>query len=135
MPTGVSLEGGCMPTVKPRILVTLDQEHFDKIGRMAELSGMSKSALVRDMLQSFEPMLDTAIRLREAADAARERMVEIPPELDRQALRMERDAFDLLAGLEKAVMGTTEVTPVSVIRGSGMAPTPVKPRKGVPCAK
>lgn len=115
-----------MPTVKPRIAITLEQETYDVIARFAELQSRSKGAVVSDLLESVLPPLRRTIALLEAAQQA--------PEHVKQGLRsvVEATHDDLLklAGsgnqqLDMLLQGLAAAgsqdgsTPVPVTRGSG----------------
>lgn len=115
-----------MPTVKPRIAITLEQETFDVIARFAELQSRSKGAVVAELLEAVLPPLRRTIALLEAAQQA--------PEHVKQGLRsvVEATHDDLLklAGsgnqqLDMILQGLAAAgaeggsTPVPVTRGSG----------------
>lgn len=59
-----------MPTAKPRIAVTLNDPTFQVIARMAELQGVSRGAVVADLLESVAPVLARTVSLLEAAQEA-----------------------------------------------------------------
>lgn len=59
-----------MPTIKPRIAVTLTEPTFQVIVRMAELQGCSRGSVVADLLESVAPVLGRTVALLEAAAAA-----------------------------------------------------------------
>lgn len=59
-----------MPTIKPRIAVTLNEPTFQVIARMAELQGCSRGSVVADLLESVAPVLGRTVALLEAAAAA-----------------------------------------------------------------
>lgn len=115
-----------MPTVKPRIAITLEQETFDVIARLAELQSRSKGAVVADLIESVLPPLRRTIALIEAAQQA--------PEHVKAGLRsvVEATHDDLLkiagSGNQQLDMLLQELssagsqagsTPVPVTRGSG----------------
>lgn len=115
-----------MPTVKPRIAITLEQETYDVVARLAELQSRSKGAVVADLLEAVLPPLRRTVALLEAAQQA--------PEHVKAGLRSVVEATHddllkltgsgnqqldmLLQGLGSAVSQDGS-TPVPVTRGSG----------------
>lgn len=59
-----------MPTTKPRITITTSQPIYETITRMAALQGVSKSAVVNELLEAVHPPLMRTIALLEAAQEA-----------------------------------------------------------------
>jgi hypothetical protein len=59
-----------MPTVNPRVNVTLPPSLDLLVGRMAELQRVSKSQVLRELLEAAEPALRRAVALMEAAAGA-----------------------------------------------------------------
>jgi hypothetical protein len=125
-----------MPTSKPRIAVTLPQETFDVLARLAELQNRSRGSIVADLLVEITPPLSRTVALLEAAFSA-------PAEV-RQGLRSVvegvHDQFVAAAGdginqLDMLLDGFSGPhgdgsTPVPVTRGSGTDSTPTaKPKK------
>jgi multidrug efflux pump subunit AcrA (membrane-fusion protein) len=56
-----------MPTTNPRVAVTLPPSLDLLVGRMARLQRISKSAVLRELLEAAEPALARACALMEAA--------------------------------------------------------------------
>lgn len=118
-----------MPTIKPRIAITLEQETYDVIARLAELQSRSKGAVVADLIDAVIPPLRRTVALLEAAQDA--------PDLVKSKLRsvVESAHQDLLKvsgngqqQMEALLRGAASAeseggsTPVPVTRGSGVQP-------------
>jgi hypothetical protein len=115
-----------MPTKKPRISVTLPDQVYDTVSRLAKLQGQSRSAFVEGLLCSIEESLTRTVALLEAAKAAPASM---HSGLRQAALRAE---LDLIKALDQGSDGLRRMlemarrqglpegsTPVPVTRGSG----------------
>lgn len=61
-----------MPTIKPRIKLTLEQPRYDLLKRLAALQGVSMASLVTDMLDEFYPVMERVCVVLEAAQQAQE---------------------------------------------------------------
>jgi uncharacterized protein (DUF1778 family) len=59
-----------MPTVNPRINVTLSPSTDALVARLAGLQRVSKSQVLRELLEAAEPALQRAVALMEAASRA-----------------------------------------------------------------
>jgi hypothetical protein len=59
-----------MPTLNPRINVTLSPSLDSLVARLAELERVSKSTVLRELLETAEPALLQAVALMEAAQGA-----------------------------------------------------------------
>lgn len=59
-----------MPTERPRITITLNQQQHAVLRRMSELGGDSMSAIVVDMLDTVLPMLERVVVTMQAAHDA-----------------------------------------------------------------
>lgn len=118
-----------MPTLKPRIAVTLDPRVHNVIERLADLRGISRGSLVAELLTAvYEPMTRTVAFLEAAQDApnhVKDNLRRIAEQAhddllraagpgavaaDRAMTREEQDEWDF-----------GEPTPVSVTRGSGVS--------------
>lgn len=60
-----------MPTQNPRVNVTLSPSLDSLVSRMAKMERVSKSQVLRELLQAAEPALQRAVALMEAASSAR----------------------------------------------------------------
>lgn len=132
-----------MPTIKPRVNVTLEPQTHAVIERLAHLQGRTRGAVIADLLDSIAPVMGRTVALLEAASSA--------PQQVRDGLRsvVEGVHDDLLAqaGVNSSQMdmllqelsgGSSEgVNPHVVTRGSGISPPaeeaqakpPYRPRK------
>lgn len=61
---------------RPRVLVTLDWDVLETVGRVARLQGRSKSALVRELVTELEPGLRRLADLGEAYESLEEQQRE-----------------------------------------------------------
>lgn len=84
-----------MPTVNPRINVTLSPSMDQLVTRLAALERVSKATILRELLETAEPALAHAAALMEAADNA-------------GAKARENVAKDMQSAV-KAVEGATEL--------------------------
>jgi len=60
-----------MPTLNPRITITLDSSTAARLRRLSELTGDSQSKLVSEILDEAAQVFDRLIRVLEAAEAAK----------------------------------------------------------------
>lgn len=127
-----------MPTVKPRVQVTLEPEVHEVIERFATLQGRTRGAVIAELLGEIAPAIGRTVALLEAAQEApnqvktglravaeglHQEMVNASGEANRQ--------FQLL--MEKIEAGDAageQADPHLVTRGSGtQPPAPAKPSK------
>lgn len=59
-----------MPSVNPRLALTLQPHRHDLLKRLAALQGVSMAALVTDMLEEFYPVMERVCVVLEAAKQA-----------------------------------------------------------------
>lgn len=127
-----------MPTAKPRIAVTLNQNTFDVIARMAELQRCSRGSVVAELLESVSPALARTVALLEAASEApkqvRDGLRSVVEGVHNDLVEVSGDALKQLDFLLGA-FPQDEANPRLVTRGSGLKPNakpkaPKKPRKG-----
>lgn len=59
-----------MPTLKPRVAVTLENQTHEVISRLASLQKRSRGAVIADLLDSIVPALSRTVALLEAAREA-----------------------------------------------------------------
>tara|TARA_Y100001968_G_C18791428_1_gene451350 strand:+ start:44 stop:457 length:414 start_codon:yes stop_codon:yes gene_type:complete len=127
-----------MPTVKPRVQVTLEPETHEVIERFARLQNRTRGAVIAELLNEIAPAIGRTISLLEAAQEApnqvkaglravaeglQNEMVNATGEANRQ--------FQLLMHkIETGVDLEPESDPHVVTRGSGtQPPAPAKPSK------
>ena len=128
-----------MPTVKPRVQVTLEPETHEVIERFARLQNRTRGAVIAELLNEIAPSIGRTISLLEAAQEApnqvkaglravaeglQNEMVNATGEANRQ--------FQLLMHkIETGVDLEPASDPHVVTRGSGtQPPAPAKPSKG-----
>lgn len=126
-----------MPTVKPRVQVTLEPETHAVIERFASLQGRTRGSVIAELLDSIAPAITRTVALLEAAAAA--------PDSIKDGLRAvvegaQSDLSDAAGDASKQLdilmqqlnsEGTPEqANPHVVTRGSGTnPPTPRKSAK------
>lgn len=124
-----------MPTLKPRIAITLDQETYDVVARLAELQSRSKGSVVADLVESVLPPLRRTVALLEAAQQAPEDVKaglrSVVESAHNDLLKLsgsgQRQLDILLQSLASA--GSQDgSTPVPVTRGSGTTAKPLERR-------
>lgn len=118
-----------MPTIKPRVQVTLEPHTHEVIERLAALQGRTRGAVIADLIDSVAPALARTVALLDAAASA--------PSHVKRGLRSVVDSMH--ADLAIAAGGSagkpyffdtspddseSGSTPVSVTRGSGTDTTP-----------
>lgn len=130
-----------MPTIKPRVQVTLEPATHAVIERLAVLQGRTRGAVIADLLDSVAPVMGRSVALLEAAAAAPQQVKEglrsvvqgVHDDLvavSGSAARSMDELFEAYGGLSGG--GST---PVPVTRGSGTdstltSQTPKKRNKG-----
>lgn len=86
-----------MPTVNPRVNITVKPHQHVLLGRLAKLQKTSRAALVRDLFEQVYPVLERVAVLAEAAAKASQ---DVKERLGEVSERAERDMLPLL---EKAI--------------------------------
>ena len=59
-----------MPTIKPRVQVTLEPQTHEVIERLARLQGRTRGSIIAELLDSIAPVLAQTAAILEAAEAA-----------------------------------------------------------------
>lgn len=130
-----------MPTLKPRVQVTLEPQTHAVIERLALLQGRTRGSVIAEFLDSIAPSLTRTVALIEAA-------MEAPNDVKRglramvegvhqELVDVSGDAsaqLDMLLGQLADTQESEGVNPHVVTRGSGInphaeKPSPKKPRK------
>jgi len=115
-----------MPTVKPRVTITLEQSTHDVIDRLATLQGRTRGVVIAELLDEVVPALSRTVALLEAAAAAPQQVKAglraVVEGVHRDLVAASGDGIgqmDMLLGAlsEGAAEG---VNPHVVTRGSGM---------------
>ena len=110
-----------MPTTNPRINVTLSPSLDDLVARMAGLQRVSKSQVLRELLEAAEPALQRAAALMEAASKAHAGVLgELARGLEVAQDRAEAQMADHLATLD--TMNADLVAQAQRVRGRRPAP-------------
>jgi hypothetical protein len=98
-----------MPTAKPRVSVTLDQESYQVLSRLSEVSGDSMSSLLSGLVDATRPSLERMVLLLERAQSAKGEIHEgLRDSIDKSVvdLQVAHNAmlgqFDLLMGLDSS---------------------------------
>lgn len=115
-----------MPTIKPRIAVTLDQNTYEVVARLAELQSRSKGAVVGDLLDAAVQPMRRTVALLEAAASAPESLKQglrsvfesVHDDLAAAAGGYNQQLDSMLQELQ-SVGSSRGSTPVPVTRGSG----------------
>lgn len=84
-----------MPTVNPRVQVTLTPTLDVLVRRLAGLQRSSKSQVLRELLEAAEPALHRAVALMEAASKAK---YQVHAGLGESLMRSQQQVEDILAG-------------------------------------
>ncbi len=123
-----------MPTTNPRVNVTLSPATHRTVESMARLQRVSKSTVLRELLEASEPVLAQAVAMMEAAnemsDQARKKFAR---ELDGTIKSVEakgRKAMQLAAGITEDLVSQAEA-----IRGRRPARSGSAARPGRSVAK
>ncbi len=97
-----------MPTLKPRITITLTEHHHQILSGLANLQKVSMSSIVVDLVDSATPVLERVLQLMTAAAKAPQEALE---ELSRS---MQLAEMDVLA-MQKAALSQLN----SIVSGAG----------------
>lgn len=144
-----------MPSVKPRLALTLPEHRHDLLKRLAGLQGVSMASVVTELLEECYPVLERVVVALEAAKSASESAkTGLRESCDKAIAEMEpyrdqfMDQFDLFmdgitrqaqggaeatetpprgGGLGAAAPSAASVNPRVVTRGSGSTDTPPIP--------
>jgi len=111
-----------MPTIKPRVAVTLEPSTHEVIARMAQLQDRTRGAVIAELLDAVAPSLARTVALLEAAQEA-------PEQVKKGLLGVLDDMHDELLGVTGrantqvdsivSAMRRDVVNPHVVTRGSG----------------
>lgn len=111
-----------MPTIKPRVAVTLNPHTHEVIERMAHLQGRTRGAVIADLLDSVAPALARTVALLEAAANApgqvKQGLRDVVEGVHQELLAVSGDAIKQLDWII-ADAGGQGVNPHVVTRGSG----------------
>lgn len=120
-----------MPTIKPRITITLSNRQHDVLRSISENSGQSMSAFVHEMLEQSLPVLERmAESFRKIKAAQDEQKKRIADELDQAQAAVEPildqvlGQFDLFMTRIESAAGGVGVSAPAGDTAPGAAPTP-----------
>jgi hypothetical protein len=101
-----------MPTLNPRVNVTLSPSLDVLVGQLAGFERVSKSMVLRELLEAAEPALRQAVVLMEAAKGASvNARKKLANDLDKNLLDAEQIAFDqlqIIANHTRDIVGEAE---------------------------
>lgn len=128
-----------MPTIKPRVQVTLEPSTHEVIERLAALQGCSRGAVIADLIDSVAPALGRTVALLEAAREAPSQvrqglidvvqglhgeLLEVTGEASREVQlcldRLGDPAFEIVPSLDGKKGAAGAPSPHVVTRGSGL---------------
>ena len=128
-----------MPSVKPRLALTLPEHRHDLLKRLAALQGVSMASVVTELLEECYPVLERVVVALEAAKSASESVkTGIRESCDKAIEELEpyrvavADQFDLfMDGLTRQIQG--EASPrdgaaASALGAGSPRPASVNPR-------
>lgn len=130
-----------MPTIKPRVQVTLEPETHNVIERFARLQNRTRGSVISDLLNEISRPLARTVALLEAAQEApnevkkglRAVVEDLHGELmsvSGEANRQYELAMERIAQSDREEASAAAVDPHVVTRGSGtQPPAPAKPSK------
>lgn len=126
-----------MPTIKPRVQVTLEPETHAVIERFAQLQGRTRGSVIAELLDSVAPSLTRTVALLEAAFEAPESIKTglrgVVEGLQGELVNASGDAakqLDFVLSQMEQDAQKSAADPHVVTRGSGMdSPTPRKSSK------
>lgn len=122
-----------MPTLKPRVQVTLEPETHAVIERLAQLQGRTRGAIIAELLDSIAPTLTRTVALLEAAMAApddiKRGLRAVVEGVHQDLVEVSGDAsaqLDMLLDRLSDPGSADGADPHVVTRGSGISPTATK---------
>lgn len=128
-----------MPTMKPRITVTLSSRQHDVLRAISEYSGQSMSAFVHEMLEQSLPVLERMAesfrRIKLAQDEQKKRIaieLEDAQSAVEPILEQVLGQFDLFMSRVEVAAGGVAVSARAGDAAPGAAPTPVTNRGVTP---
>jgi hypothetical protein len=118
-----------MPTVNPRVNVTLSPSLDTLVRRLATWQRVSRSQVLRELLEAAEPALQRAAALMEAADQAHGALHrDLAKRLDRAQGKAEAQLGSILASMDAATGDL--VAQAQAVRGRRPGPGAKRPSQG-----
>lgn len=130
-----------MPTLKPRVQVTLEPSTHEVIERFARLQNRTRGSIISELLDSIAPPLARTVALLEAAQEApksvKDGLRSVVDGLHGELVAVTGEADAAFRRLESLMGGENgspdhDSTPVPVTRGSGTDTPPPKKRSRKP---
>lgn len=116
-----------MPTINPRINVTLSPSLYAMVGELAKHQRVSRSSVIRELLEASEPALAQVVAMLQAAntmnDAAKQRMLQDMDSTIKSLENKAEQALALAAGVTSDLVNQAEA-----IRGRRPARQPGRKR-------
>lgn len=101
-----------MPTLNPRVNVTLSPSLYELVGALAKHQRISKSMVLRELLEASEPALAQVVAMMQAAEgmskAARERLGQDMDETIKSLEGKAEQAMSLAAGVTSDLVAQAE---------------------------
>ena len=96
-----------MPTAKPRVNVTMNQDDYDLLSAFAARQGVSRSEILVDLWQMAAPVMARVLKLLEEAERAKESVRDgirqAAEEAELQMMPLAREALANLDLFEEAI--------------------------------
>lgn len=116
-----------MPTVKPRVQVTLEPYDHEVIERLAALQGRTRGAVIADLLHEVTPALARTVALLEAAAEAPEQVKKglrsVVESAHDELVQVAGDGLKQMDFLLSELSAPAGANPHVVTRGSGSGET------------
>lgn len=116
-----------MPTIKPRVQVTLEPYDHEVIERLAALQGRTRGAVISDLLHEVVPALARTVSLLEAAAEAPEQVKKglrsVVESAHDDLVQAAGDGLKQMDFLLSELTASAEANPHVVTRGSGSGET------------
>lgn len=124
-----------MPTMKPRVQVTLEPQTHEVIERLAALQGRTRGSVIAELLDSIAPTLGRTVALLEAAADApkhvKQGLRSVVHDLHQELVAVSGEAAAQLDMVLDRV-DEIEANPHVVTRGSGIPPDAPNPSRKTP---
>jgi hypothetical protein len=119
-----------MPTKNPRLSITFKPSFVTRLRRLSELTGNSQGALAAELLEGCVPAIDRLIKLLEAAQGAKQDVLEkLQADLEEAQTRVESQLGLALHDADRITASLVE-EPEKITRRSAGAGMRKRPRGG-----
>lgn len=120
-----------MPTIKPRVQVTLEPQTHEVFARLAHLQGRTRGSIIAELLDSIAPVMAQTVAILEAAEAApkhvKDGLKEVVETAHDDLVSAAGDGIRQMDFLLSELSGG-KANPHVVTRGSGITDTTQKPK-------